>query len=45
MKYVPFGNTGLSISAITLGCMSYGESGKGTHPWSMDEATSRPFIE
>ena len=45
MKYVPFGNTGLSISAITLGCMSYGESGKGTHAWSMDEATSRPFIE
>ena len=38
MKYVPFGNTGLSVSAITLGCMSYGESGKGTHAWSMDEA-------
>jgi aryl-alcohol dehydrogenase-like predicted oxidoreductase len=45
MKYVPFGNTGLSISAITLGCMSYGESGRGAHPWSLDEATSRPFIE
>ena len=45
MRYVPFGNTGLSISAITLGCMSFGESGKGTHAWSMDEATSRPFIE
>ncbi len=45
MKHVPFGNTGLSISAITLGCMSYGESGKGAHAWSLDEATSRPFIE
>ena len=45
MKYVPFGNTGLSVSAITLGCMSYGESGQGTHAWSMDEASSRPFIE
>ena len=44
MKYVPFGNTGLSVSAITLGCMSYGESGKGTHACSMDEASSRPFI-
>lgn len=45
MRYVPFGNTGLSISAITLGCMSYGEPDKGSHPWSLDEATSRPFIE
>jgi aryl-alcohol dehydrogenase-like predicted oxidoreductase len=45
MKYVPFGNTGLSISAVTLGCMSFGESGKGAHACSMDEATSRPFIE
>lgn len=45
MKYVPFGNTGLLISAVTLGCMSYGESAKGGHPWSLDEATSRPFIE
>ncbi|MFT6290134.1 MAG: aryl-alcohol dehydrogenase (NADP+) [Ilumatobacter sp.] len=45
MKYVSFGNTGMSISAVTLGCMSYGESGKGAHAWSMDEATSRPFIE
>ncbi|MFT4773854.1 MAG: aryl-alcohol dehydrogenase-like predicted oxidoreductase [Ilumatobacter sp.] len=45
MKYVPFGNTGLSVSAVTLGCMSYGESGKGTHAWSMDETSSRPFIE
>lgn len=35
----------MSISAVTLGCMSYGESGKGAHAWSMDEATSRPFIE
>jgi len=45
MKYLPFGRTGLSVSAITLGCMSYGESARGGHPWSLDEATSRPFIE
>ncbi|NND76188.1 MAG: aldo/keto reductase [Ilumatobacter sp.] len=45
MKYVPFGNTGLSVSAITLGCMSYGDPGSGTHPWSLDEQASRPFIE
>ncbi len=44
MKYIPFGNTGLTVSAITLGCMSYGDSAKGAHPWSLDEATSRPFI-
>ena len=44
MRHVRFGPTGLSISPITLGCMSYGESGRGTHPWSLDEEASRPFI-
>ena len=45
MKYVPFGNTGLSVSVITLGCMSYGDAASGTHPWTLDESTSRAFIE
>lgn len=45
MEYVRLGNTGLQISALTLGCMSYGEPDRGGQPWSLDEETSRPFIQ
>ncbi len=45
MKYVKLGSTGLEVSRICLGCMSYGEPGKGGHEWSLDEADSRPFIQ
>jgi aryl-alcohol dehydrogenase-like predicted oxidoreductase len=39
------GNTGMDVSVICLGCMSYGESDRGNHPWSLDEEASRPFIK
>jgi len=45
MKYVKLGTTGLDVSRICLGCMSFGESAKGTHQWSLDEDTSRTFIQ
>jgi len=45
VKYTKLGNTGLDVSRICLGCMSFGESGAGTHSWSLDEATSRTFIK
>lgn len=45
MKYTRFGDTGMQVSRLSLGCMSYGDPSKGTHPWSLDEAASRPFIE
>ena len=38
------GATGLEVSRLCLGCMSYGVSGAGTHAWTLDEETSRPFI-
>ncbi len=44
MRYVRLGATGLEVSAIALGCMSYGEPDRGNHPWSLDEEASRPFI-
>ena len=44
MDIVKFGRTGLEVSRLCLGCMSYGEPGRGTHPWTLPEADSRPFI-
>jgi aryl-alcohol dehydrogenase-like predicted oxidoreductase len=44
MKYRKLGTTGLDVSSIALGCMSYGEPGAGNHAWTLDEEASRPFI-
>ncbi|WP_322923703.1 aldo/keto reductase [Paenibacillus campi] len=44
MEYVKLGRTGLEVSRLCLGCMSYGIPERGTHPWTLDEETSRPFI-
>ncbi|MFP5460037.1 MAG: aldo/keto reductase [Gammaproteobacteria bacterium] len=45
MDYVKFGRTGLDVSRLCLGCMSYGEPGRGNHPWTIGEAESRPFLK
>jgi 1-deoxyxylulose-5-phosphate synthase len=44
MDYVKLGATGLDVSPICLGCMSFGVPDRGSHPWSLDEEQSRPFI-
>src|SRR4051812_46917680 len=44
MNYTNLGRTGLKVSRICLGCMSYGVSERGAHPWSMDEEASRPYF-
>ena len=44
MQYTKLGRTGLDVSRICLGCMSYGAPERGNHPWSLGEAESRPFI-
>lgn len=43
MKYVNFGNSGLQVSKLCLGCMTYGEA-KGDHDWTLSEEESRPRI-
>ncbi|HUZ20181.1 MAG TPA: aldo/keto reductase [Acidimicrobiales bacterium] len=45
MEYTRLGNTGLEVSRICLGCMSYGDPGRGSHTWTLDEGATRPFIE
>src|SRR5215213_3727485 len=43
MEYVRLGNTGLKVSRLCLGAMTYGTP--EWRPWVLDEATSRPFIK
>ena len=44
MEYVNLGSTGLEVSRLCLGCMTYGVPDRGTHPWTLDEEDSRPLI-
>jgi aryl-alcohol dehydrogenase-like predicted oxidoreductase len=44
MDYVRLGRTGLKVSRLCLGCMTYGEPGRGTHAWTLPEDQSRPLI-
>jgi aryl-alcohol dehydrogenase-like predicted oxidoreductase len=45
VDYVKFGNTGLEVSRLCLGCMTYGISDRGSHAWTLDEDNSRPLIK
>ncbi len=45
MDYVNLGKSGLKVSRICLGCMSYGVAERGQHPWTLNEEQSRPFIK
>ena len=44
MDYVCLGTTGLQVSRICLGCMSYGEPSRGGHPWSLGKEAAEPFF-
>jgi 1-deoxyxylulose-5-phosphate synthase len=44
MEYIRLGSAGLKVSRICLGCMSFGQPGKGK-TWELDEEASRPFIQ
>ena len=44
MRYVRLGSTGTEVSALALGCMSYGEPTRGNHAWTLGEEDSIPLI-
>jgi 1-deoxyxylulose-5-phosphate synthase len=45
MEYVKLGNTGLDVSRLCLGCMSFGDPEGWVHKWTLDEENSRPIIK
>lgn len=45
MKYIKLGNSDLMVSRICMGCMGFGEAGKGQHTWTVDEDHSREIIK
>lgn len=45
MKYVNLGATGLKVSRICLGTMTYADGSKGMHPWTLNEDVSQPFYK
>lgn len=44
MNFVPLGRTGLKVSRLCLGCMTFGVPERGTHPWTLGDAESRVVI-
>jgi aryl-alcohol dehydrogenase-like predicted oxidoreductase len=44
MQYKNLGRTGLKVSPLCLGCMTFGVPERGDHPWSLPESQSRPII-
>jgi aryl-alcohol dehydrogenase-like predicted oxidoreductase len=45
MEYTKLGSTGLDISRLCLGCMTYGVPERGNHPWTLGEDESRELIK
>jgi len=44
MRYAKLGSTGLDVSRVILGCMSWGDASRGWHPWILDEDAARAII-
>lgn len=44
MEYTNLGKSGLKVSRLCLGCMTFGVPDRGTNPWTLDEEKSRPLI-
>ena len=44
MEYTRLGQTGMEVSRICLGCMTYGDPNRGAHPWTLPEEQARPLL-
>ncbi len=44
MEYTRLGKSGLKVSRIALGCMSFGDTSRGFNQWSLGEAEAGPFF-
>ena len=44
MEYARLGRSGLTVSRVGLGCMSYGQAASGMHQWTLDENAAAPFF-
>ncbi len=44
MEYARLGSTGMKVSRLCLGCMSFGQRSEGVQ-WELDEEQSRPYIQ
>ncbi|MEO8242809.1 MAG: aldo/keto reductase [bacterium] len=44
MKMNRLGQSGLKVSELCLGCMSFGDPDRGGHPWTLDAARSEPLL-
>ncbi len=42
MEYTRLGRSGLRVSRVGLGCMSYGQAATGLHQWTLDEDAAAP---
>jgi aryl-alcohol dehydrogenase-like predicted oxidoreductase len=44
MRYTKLGSTGLDVSVLCLGCMSFGDPARGNHAWSLGPDASNAII-
>ncbi|WP_127506479.1 aldo/keto reductase [Actinoplanes solisilvae] len=44
MEYTRLGSSGLKVSRVTLGCMSFGEPDRGVQRWALNDAAAEPIF-
>jgi len=44
MRYTRLGNSGLKVSRVALGCMSFGDTSRGFNQWSLDDTAAEPIF-
>jgi aryl-alcohol dehydrogenase-like predicted oxidoreductase len=45
MKHTHLGSSGLQVSRVALGCMSFGDTSRGYNEWALDDEAAQPFFE